>query len=257
MPGVSAPVLAGAEPFSAIGGNEGVLVLHGFTGSPHSLRAVAEALADSGMTVELPLLPGHGTAIDDLLPCRWSDWSSAAEEAYLSLTARCTKVAIVGLSMGGTLTCWLAERHPEVVGVVLVNPLVEPPADDARDAIAELYRSGTAVAPGIGSDIAEPGVTELAYGGTPLAAVLSLFEGAEEVALGLADVSCPVLLFSSRTDHVVAPSNGDLVVDSVSGPCERIWLERSYHVATLDYDRDEVEQQTVAFVGAVMAGAAA
>jgi carboxylesterase len=257
MPGVSAPVLAGAEPFSAIGGNEGVLVLHGFTGSPHSLRGVAEALADSGMTVELPLLPGHGTAIDDLLPCRWSDWSSAAEEAYLSLAARCTKVAIVGLSMGGTLTCWLAERHPEVVGVVLVNPLVEPPADDARDAIAEIYRSGTAVAPGIGSDIAEPGVTELAYDGTPLAAVLSLFEGVEGVALGLADISCPVLLFSSRTDHVVAPSNGDLVVDSVSGPCERIWLERSYHVATLDYDRDEIDQQTVAFVGAVMAGATA
>jgi carboxylesterase len=215
------------------------------------MRGIAEQLADAGLSVELPLLPGHGTALEDLIPARWSDFCGAAEEAYLDLAARCNTVVVVGLSMGGTLTCWLAERHPEINGIVLVNPLVEPPTDEFRTAIAQLYESGTEVAPGIGSDIAKPGVLELSYAGTPLAAVLSLFEGAEEVALGLGRISCPVLLFSSTEDHVVTPSNGDLVEASVSGPFERIRLERSYHVATLDYDRDEIEERTVAFVAAV------
>jgi carboxylesterase len=247
--------MAGAEPFSATGGPDGALVLHGFTGNPNSVRGVAERLADAGFTVELPLLPGHGTAIEDLVPVRWADWSAAAEDAYAGLAARCGRVAVVGLSMGGTLTCWLAERHPEISGIVLVNPLVEPPDDGFRDAVRQLRESGTEIAPGIGSDIARPDVHEVSYDGTPLAAALSLFDGVEEVALGLPEIRCPVLLFSSREDHVVPPTNGDLVAASVGGPCERVWLERSYHVATLDYDRDEVEARTVSFVTAAAAGA--
>jgi len=249
--------MAGAEPFSATGGPEGALVIHGFTGNPNSMRGIAEKLADAGLSVELPLLPGHGTAVEDLLPLRWADWSEAVEEAYVGLAARCARVAVVGLSMGGTLACWLAERHPEIAGLVLVNPLIEPPDEEFRTAVTQLHESGTEIAPGIGSDIARPDAHELTYDGTPLAAALSLFDGAEEVAAELEEIHCPVLLFSSRQDHVVSPASGDLLVDSVSGPCERVWLERSYHVATLDYDRDEIEARTVAFVTAVTSGAEA
>jgi carboxylesterase len=247
--------MAGAEPFSATGGPEGALVLHGFTGNPSSMRGVAEKLADAGLSVELPLLPGHGTALEDMVDTRWADWSAAAEEAYLGLAARCRAVVVVGLSMGGTLSCWLAERHRQIAGLALVNPLVKPPDDELRSAIKDLLDSGTPVAPGIGSDIAMPGAHEITYDGTPLAAVLSLFAGTEDVADALCEIHCPVLLLSSREDHVVDPSNGDLLVASVSGPAERVWLERSYHVATLDYDRDEVEERVTAFVTGVLAGA--
>lgn len=246
--------MPGAEPFSATGGPEGVLVLHGFTGNPDSMRGIAEKLADCGLTVELPLLPGHGTAIEDMVPTRWSDWSAYAGSVYADLAARCTKVAVVGLSMGGTLSCWLAERHPDVAGLVLVNPLVEPPDESFVGAVRQLLDSGTEIAPGIGSDIARPDTREATYEGSPLAAALSLFEATAEVAKGLAEIRCPVLLLSSRNDHVVAPSSGDLLASAVSGTCERVWLERSYHVATLDYDRDEVEARTVSFVTAVTSG---
>lgn len=252
--GVTSAVMSGAEPFAATGGPEGVLVLHGFTGNPHSVRGVAERLADAGLTVELPLLPGHGTAVEDLVPCRWPDWAAAAEQAWAELSARCSRVAVFGLSMGGTLTCWLAEHHPDVAGIVLVNPLVMPPDDQFRNAVREVLEAGTPIAPGIGSDIADPAAVERSYDGTPLAAVLSLFEGAEEVADALPEVHCPVLLFSSREDHVVDPANGDLLVATVSGPCERVWLERSYHVATLDHDREEIEARTVSFVVGLSAG---
>lgn len=247
--------MPGAEPFSAAGGPDAVLVLHGFTGNPSSVRGIAERLADAGFTVEAPLLPGHGTALTDLVSVGWSDWSGAAEDAYAELAARCAKVAVVGLSMGGGLTCRLAARHPEIAGIVLINPLVEPPADDFRAALQEMVREGATIAPSIGSDIARKDVAEITYDGTPLPAALSLFSGVEEVALGLSEIQCPVLLFSSRQDHVVPTTNGDLVASSVSGPCERVWLEHSFHVATLDNDRDELEARTVTFVTAVTAGA--
>ena len=246
-------MLQGAEPFSAAGGPEGVLVLHGFTGNPFSMRALAQKLGEAGQTVELPLLPGHGTAVEDMVETRWDDWSAAAEAAYVDLAGRCARVAVVGLSMGGTLSCWLAERHPEIRGLAVINPLVEPASDDLVAAVQSLLDSGTQVMDGIGSDIALPDATELSYAGTPVAPLLSLFGAVRGVSADLSSVRCPVLLFSSRDDHVVPPSNGDLLAASVSGPCERVWLERSFHVATLDYDREEIERRTVAFVGRITA----
>lgn len=251
MPAMTSPVLAGAEPFAVDGGPTGALVLHGFTGSPASMRPVYEALADGGFTVEVPLLPGHGTAVEDMMDTRWEDWSAAAEKALQQLSARCTTVVVVGLSMGGTLATWLAQHNPDIEGLVLVNPLIEAPDAAFRSAVQELLDSGSPTAPGIGSDIALEGVDEISYSDTPLAAALSLFEGAAQVAGALERVRCPVLLLSSRQDHVVSPSSGDLLAGSVSGPCERVWLERSYHVATLDHDQDEVVSRTVDFVARI------
>jgi carboxylesterase len=245
---VTAPILPGAEPYSAAGDARGALVLHGFTGNPQSMRGLAVALADTGLTVELPLLPGHGTDVADMVPTRWEDWSAAAEAAYAELAARCGSVVVVGLSMGGTLSLWLAERHPEVAALVLVNPLVVPPDADTVAFIDTLIDGGDELAPGVGSDIAREGSEESAYPELPLRAARSLFGAAEEISAALGSVACPILLFSSTQDHVVAPVSGDRLVEGVKGPVERITLTRSFHVATLDYDKDEIEAQTVRFV---------
>jgi carboxylesterase len=231
-----------------------VLVLHGFTGNPQSLRPLAEALADAGFTVDLPLLPGHGTAVEDMVPTRWEDWSAAAEAAYQALAARCQKVAVAGLSMGGSLTCWLAEEHPEIAGIAVVNPLVEPPPPDFLDGIRSLLDAGTEVIDGIGSDIAKEGAVEAAYAGTPLAPALSLFEGVATVKQRLGAIHCPTLLLSSREDHVVDPVSGEILEASVGGPVERVHLERSFHVATLDWDAPLIEKQVVRFVDEVLSG---
>jgi carboxylesterase len=245
---MTAPIIPGAEPYSASGSAHGVLVLHGFTGNPQSMRGVAEALAAAGLTVELPLLPGHGTDIADMVPTRWSDWSGAADAAYNELAARCDAVAVVGLSMGGSLSVWLAERHPEIAALALVNPLIVPPDADTLAFIQTMIDNGDVVVPGIGSDIAREGVVESAYPESPIEAGLSLFAGVAEVEAGLSAVSCPVLLFSSPQDHVVPPISGDRLAEGVSGSVERVVLERSFHVATLDYDKDEIEARTVKFV---------
>jgi carboxylesterase len=251
---VTAPILPGAEPYSATGDERGALVLHGFTGNPQSMRGLALALADAGLSVELPLLPGHGTDIADMVPTTWADWSAAAERAYDELAARCEVVAVVGLSMGGTLAVWLAQRHPEIAALALVNPLVSSPDEDSVGFVQAMIDGGDEVAPGIGSDIAMEGSVESAYPGLPLRAALSLFAAAAEVESELASVTCPVLVFTSTQDHVVDPKNSELLVSRAKGPVEQITLERSFHVATLDYDKDEIEARTVEFVTGVLAG---
>ena len=250
---MSAPVIAGAEPYSASGDNRGALVLHGFTGNPQSMRGLAVALADAGFTVELPLLPGHGTAMEEMVGTRWKDWSHAAEQAYVELAARTDSVVVVGLSMGGSLSVWLAEHHPEIAALSLVNPLLVPPDADTVAFVQEMIDAGDEVAPGIGSDIALEGVAESAYPGMPLQAALSLFEGVAEVEALLSQVACPVLLFTSTQDHVVDPKSSARLVEKAKGPVDQVVLARSYHVATLDYDKDEIETRTVAFLSGVLA----
>jgi carboxylesterase len=245
---VPSPIFAGAEPFSAAGGPVGVLVLHGFTGSPQSMRPLAKAFAAAGFTVELPLLPGHGTSVQDMIPTGWADWTAAADEAYAGLAGRCDHVFAAGLSMGGSLAIWLGERHPGIAGLVLVNPLVAPAAQSFRDMLSAMIDQGLSVTPAIASDIAMPGSPESGYGATPIAPMLSMFGGVETLAAGLAGLRCPVLLLSSRNDHVVPSESGDLLAAGAGGSVERVWLERSFHVATLDYDAAEIEARAVEFV---------
>jgi carboxylesterase len=245
--------LSGCEPLSADGGDNGVLVLHGFTGCPQSMRGVAEAFAAAGHTVEMPLLPGHGTTVDDLIATGWSDWSGAAEQAYTDLAARCSRVVVAGLSMGGALTLWLAGRHPEIAGIVCVNPVVDVGPDIvgvARDMIA----GGTDRIPAIGGDIADPGGHEAAYDAAPLAPLLSLAEGTDALRADLGHVTSPLLLLNSPQDHVVPPANAETVASGVAGPVERVTLERSYHVATLDYDAGLIQTEAVAFAARCFAG---
>jgi carboxylesterase len=247
--------MPGAEPFSASNGQNGVLVLHGFTGNPQSMRPLAEAFADAGFSVELPLLPGHGTSVEDLIPTRFSDWARAAEAAYESLAARSDKVVVAGLSMGGTLAIDLMLAHRDICGGILVNPLVEPAADSFLDIFRGMLDSGADRIPsGIGSDIAKPGAVEYTYDATPIAAALSLFEATQRIAPRLPELTTPILLLSSRQDHVVPPSSGDLLAEQAGGPVERVFLERSYHVATLDFDQPEVEERAVAFALKAVAG---
>jgi carboxylesterase len=240
-------VLPGAEPFSAPGGPHGALVLHGFTGSPQSVRGMAQALADAGFTVELPRLPGHGTSVDDMLTTRWEDWSGAAEAAFADLASRCDRVVVAGLSMGGTLAVWLGRHHPEIAGLAVVNALVQPIDDSITDLARDLMQKGEATMPGIGSDIADPDQTELAYDKTPLACLLSLATAVKDLTIGLSEIELPTLILSAPEDHVVPPTNSDMLASLLRGPVERVSLDRSYHVATLDYDRDLIEARVVDF----------
>ena len=222
----------------------GALLLHGLTGSFQSVAGLAAALAGAGFEVEAPMLPGHGTTPEDLAGCGWEDWVAAAEEAYGRLGR---PVVAVGLSMGGALAAGVVADHPEVAGLAVVNPLVDPPAPSFQDLLEQLLDAGERFLPGVGGDIADPDAQETAYDRMPVAPLLSMSRGLERLLPRLGDVRCPVLILTSRHDHVVPPVSSDVLAGAVSGPVERVWLERSHHVATLDLDREELERRVVEF----------
>lgn len=241
----------GAEPFHHPGGehaNVGVLLCHGFTGSPQSMRPWAEALVRAGYRVSLPLLPGHGTRWQDLQETGWPDWLAALEQSLAELAAECDQVFVMGLSMGGGLALRLAELHgPQIAGLVLVNPSVK--RNNAKEAAIPLVQKLTASVPGIASDIKKPGAVETGYDRVPLKAAKSLARLWKLVQGDLGRVHQPVLLFRSPQDHVVHPSNSALVLARIaSKDTAEILLPDSYHVATLDHDADRIFEGSVAFV---------
>ena len=193
------------------------------------------------------MLPGHGTSAEELAGCGWDDWTAAAEAAYGRLVGRCESTVAVGLSVGGALAAFVAAGHPEVRGLAVINPLVDPPAPDFLDVLERFLAAGENFLPGVGSDIADPDAREVAYDRVPVAALLSLSRGLAALRPRLADVRCPVLIQTSRQDHVAPVVSSDVLAAGVSGAVERVWLERSYHVATLDFDRDDLERRVVEF----------
>lgn len=240
-------ILPGAEPFRSEGDATGVLVIHGFTGSPQSMRSIATAMAEAGHTVELPRLPGHGTTVEDMLTTGWSDWTAAVEAAYEDLAARTEQVFVTGLSMGGSLTLWLATKHPEIAGIIPINAaaVADP---EMIEGVQAFIDSGAEVMDAIGGDIAKEGVVEVAYDKTPLAPLLSLQQGLQEMAPELPTIAMPTLLITSRNDHVVDPSSSDFIAEQISSDAERLWLDDSFHVATLDHDEQRIIDAVTDFV---------
>ncbi|HEX7661075.1 MAG TPA: alpha/beta fold hydrolase [Pseudonocardiaceae bacterium] len=242
------PVLPGAEPFAYDGSTDiGVLICHGFTGSPRSMRPWAEHAREAGFSVRLPLLPGHGTAWQDLNRTGWRDWYATVEQALLELSARCRSVFVFGLSMGGTLSLRLAECHnPEIAGLVLVNPSVTTLRRDAA-LLPLLSRLLPSVA-AIGNDIKKPDTTEGSYDRTPLRAAASLRELWGIVRADLSKIETPLLLLRSAEDHVVEPVNAKLILDNISSTDVReVVLPNSFHVATLDNDAATIFTESVDF----------
>ncbi len=242
------PVLRGAEPIDLRGGDVGVVLIHGFTGSTQSMRPWAEALHSAGHTVLAPRLPGHGTRWQDLNETTWDDWTGEVDRAFDDLRSRCNTVFAMGLSMGATLALRLAEtRGEQVAGLVLVNGAL---ASDRKDVKALPVVSKVVPSlKGIGSDIKKPGVTELAYARTPLRAMRSFTRAWPVVTAELGRVRCPVLLYRSETDHVVEPISGRVLLAGLPHATEVV-LHDSYHVATLDNDAQRIFDGSLELIAA-------
>lgn len=241
-------VMPGAEPWAADGDDVGIVVLHGFTGSPKSVTPWARELAAQGWTVRVPLLPGHGTRWQDMNLTTWEDWYNEAERAVRDLQSRCRRVFVMGLSMGGSLTLRLAEHHgDDLAGIVLVNPAVHTERWDRH--LLPLLQRFVPSFPGISNDIAKPGVDEGAYDVIPLKAAHSMSFLWKAIKADIARVTQPLLLFRSIDDHVVEPSNAEFILGRVSSQdVTEVILRDSYHVATLDHDAAVIERDSIAFV---------
>ncbi len=243
-----------AEPFLSDGdatsprGRIGVLLSHGFTGSPASMKGWGEYLAAQGYAVSVPRLPGHGTDWKEMNTTTWADWSGEVERAFEALSKQVDTVFVFGLSMGGGLALRLAADHPDrVAGLVLVNPAVGTNRKDVK--LLPVLKHLVPSFAGIANDIKKPGVEEHGYTRTPLRAADSMFQGYKVLRSELGRVTCPLLIFRSTEDHVVDPSSARIILSSVSsGDAREESLENSYHVATLDHDAELIFEGSAAFI---------
>jgi len=244
----TATVVPGAEPFAHDGGPVGVLLSHGFTGSPASMTPWARYLADRGYTVRAPRLPGHGTTWREMNRTGWHDWYATVDAALTELTDRCDRVAVCGLSMGGSLALRLAEVRPDDVdALVLVNPVVG--VKNWQLKLVPALKWLVPAMPGIGNDIKKPGSDEVGYDRTPLKALASQLGGWREIRAELDKITAPLLVFRSTDDHVVDATSLGLIRDGVSSTItEYVTLENSYHVATLDHDAPAIFERSAAFI---------
>lgn len=242
------PLFPGAEPLSVDGGATGVLLLHGFTGSPKSMKPWGERMAAEGHTVRVPRLPGHGTRWQDMNLTRWEDWYAEADRAYQELSKSCERVFVFGLSMGGSLTLRLAEQYGDAIrGIVLVNPAVHSERPDRF--LLPVLQAIVPAFPGISNDIKKPGQDEGAYDKIPLKAAHSLTKLWKLVKDDLPKVRNPLLLFRSEEDHVVEASNSRYILDHVSSADKtEVVLKDSFHVATVDNDAEAIVAGSIAFV---------
>lgn len=235
------------QPYEAGDGPDGVLLLHGFTGTPQSMRPWAEHLVGAGFAVSLPRLPGHGTHWRELNQTEWTDWYAHADAALAVLRRRSQRVFVAGLSMGGALALRLAEqRGDDVSGLVLVNPCIN--ITDPRMKILPVLQHVVPSLSAIGNDVADPSSREIAYDRNPLKALYSQTHLWSDVVAHLDRVTQPLLVFHSEHDHVVDPSSVAMLRAGVgSADVEFRSLPRSYHVATIDYEAPEIFAASIDF----------
>ena len=238
--------------WSAIGSGKnkdiGVLLVHGFTGSPSSMRPWAEYLNQKGFTVRVPLLPGHGTKPEDLNAVKWEQWPAKVEAELSELQKTCAKIFICGLSMGGAVTLNVASRHSQKLsGIVLVNPMshlrfVSPEMAFAVSRVKKFLKS-------VGDDIKRPGVTEWGYDANPTVGVYELLKMLRATRALLPKVTAPMQLFHSVDDHTLPVSNTEIIMKGVGSKFkQRIELTNSYHVATIDYDVEIIYENSRIFI---------
>jgi carboxylesterase len=242
------PVMPGAEAFARTEGPTGVLLCHGFTGSPQSLRPWAEYLADAGLSVSLPRLPGHGTTWQEMARTRAEDWYAEVDRAFDELQTSCDEMFVMGLSMGGCLALRLAElRGAAIRGLVVVNPSIT--ADTRLIALAPALKLVVPSLKGIASDVKKEGSSEVGYDRVPVRAVATLPGLWRITQQHLKDLTQPILAYHSQTDHVVGPASMKLLQEAVPpSQLEVRELANSYHVATLDNDAEAIFAGSLEFV---------
>jgi carboxylesterase len=240
------------QDFQAIGdkknGHIGIVLVHGFTGSPAAMRPWAEFLNARGYSVRVPLLPGHGTKPADLNRVEWPEWPAKVKCEIVELQKHCSQVFVAGLSMGGGTTLYVAsELGEELSGIILVNPMihVRGVSPGLAFALSRVVKFGNSV----GGDIKRKGVTEYSYDKLPYRGIHQLLTMLKLTRAKLPAIKLPIQLFHSVDDHTLPVSNTEIIMREVGSTNKsRIELLNSFHVATLDHDSELIFTNSLTFI---------
>ncbi len=241
-------LMVGGEPFFYKAGKVGCLLVHGFTGTPSSLQPMGEFLANNGLTVLGIRLAGHGTKVEDMHNCTYKDWITSAEKGLQELKKHCQYIYVAGLSLGGSISLHLAYHYPDTVKGVI--PICAPVfMNDLKMKLVPILKYFVKTVPAIGGNLKDPEAEEITYDKTSVPATHQLIKFLRVVKNELPYINQPVLIFASQEDAVVSPQNALYILNNIGSPSkELVWLEDSYHVATLDYDKTLIFEKVLKFI---------
>jgi carboxylesterase len=244
------PVLPGAESFFFKGNDIGILISHGFVGTPQSVRYLGEYLASKGFTVYGVRLRGHGTHYEDMERCSYQDWIQSLDDGFSFLQQHCRDIFIIGQSMGGTLTLNLSQKHKNIKGIILINAAINsiPPMERYKN-----NKQSPRFVPEGDPDIKAKNVHEITYPKAPIRSIHQLFELMAETRDKLSSISCPVLALRSEDDHVVPPESTSFILSAIQSEIKEVVpLYNSYHVASMDNDKEIIAQHCSEFINNLM-----
>ncbi|MDL2280889.1 alpha/beta fold hydrolase [Selenomonadales bacterium OttesenSCG-928-I06] len=236
------PIISGAEPFLFSGGKTGILLVHGFTGSPAELRPLGEYLNKQGYTVLAPRLTGHGSSILEMIQTSWPHWYGSVEDAYHILNHLCDRIIIIGFSLGAILSLKLSIFHKVSKIVALSAPIY---IADKRIKIMPFIKAFQGFVP---KATKKPSETSedmakylIGYDQVPVPCSISVLELIDDVKVLLPKVTAPILIIQAKGEHTVKPESAEFIYNNVSSADKHLhWLEESGHVITLDVEKDHV-----------------
>ncbi len=236
------------QPYSYNGNkNIGVLLIHGFTSTTSSMMYLAQQFSEAGFHIELPSLPGHGTTWQNLNKIGYQDWIAELQKSLQILQSRASNIYVCGLSLGGALALRLSQIHPEISGMILINHACKFTHPKFR--FVPLLRFLIPSTPAIASDIKDPNEKEIAYTRTPTNGVYQMLRLLKIIRKSLPQTRQPVLMFKSKEDHVIPHISTLFTFEKIgSSKKELIWLENSYHVATMDFDKGLIAEKSIEFM---------
>ena len=239
-------ILSGCDSIFKMNGEKGCLLLHGFTSCPFELHLLGDHLDNEGYTVSIPLLPGHGTSPFDLKDRSWIEWHIAAKEALFELRKKCKLLYVIGLSMGGSLALHLA-AHYKVDGIVALAPglFLKNRLSYLSHFLYPFYPYSKKW---LGPDIQADAET-MSYGKIPVKSISELLKMFKHLLDDLIDITSPLLIIYADQDHVINSKSAHRIYQAVSSQNKRIInLKKSYHIITLDVEKEKVFRETTNFL---------
>jgi carboxylesterase len=243
--------------FEASGGQVGVLLIHGYTGSVVETRPMGVYLAERGLTVRCPLLPGHGTHPQDLTRISWQAWAGEVESALQDLQRQCKTVFVGGQSLGSLLTLSLGAQYPELAGLILMAPATRVqsrllPITLLLRYLLKYNPLGTTDGRLVDPQAAERG---WCYDETPLWGAGELYLLQRKVRRALPQIRQPILIFQGQRDAHLHPKAAQELYDAVASTDRTlVWLENSGHNLLIDGERGSVWAQSYDWVMRVLGG---
>lgn len=240
-------IIEGAEEFLLQGtNNKGVLLIHGYTGTPAEMRLLGEHLYQEGYTVLGVRLPGHGTTPEELNETIWQDWYAEAKKGFERLEKCCSEVMVAGLSMGGLLAIKVAAELPVKKAAFLSAPMF---VFDKRITFVSILRFFIPVLKKRKRNYFVAEKYNLAYDIMPTKPLVSLFKLVDICKKQLLKkITVPCIVMQSKIEHTVEPKSAQYIYDKISSEKKKIvWFEKSGHILTLDVEREKVFKEISKF----------